>query len=280
MAEISLLDNSFSKENSIHYHLSLQIDPEGLAYCILDNRRKRYIVFQKFLFGKSVDIISLVNKLEKYLEEDEILRTSFNSSSCIYLTQKSTLVPNIFFDELKLRDYFEFNHPLEELDEIHYNTVPEIDACNVFAIPTYLANLLHSKFKGLKIYHQATPFIKSALKDFRPSSSVHINLNPGFFDIIIRQGEKLKLYNTFLYQNDTDMLYYVLFIINQLKLNPETIPVTICGEMSDRISYQESLSKYIPKMMYLEPVSPGFSSVFERISRHKFFNLFYLYNCE
>jgi hypothetical protein len=280
MAEISLLDNSYSKANSTHYHLSLQIDSEGLAYSVLDNRRKRYIVFQKYLFGKPCDIISLVNKLEKCFEEDEVLKSSFNSSSCIYLTQKSTLVPNAFFDELKLRDYFEFNHPLEELDEIHYNIVPEIDACNVYAIPTYLANLLNNKFEGVKIYHQATPFIKSALKDFHPSSSVHINLNPGFFDIIIKQENKLKLYNTFLYRNDTDMLYYVLFIINQLKLNPENIPVTICGEMSDRISYQESLSEYLPGMMYLEPVSPGFSVVFERLSKHKFFNLFYLSNCE
>jgi hypothetical protein len=280
MAEINLLDPSYSKDKSIHYHLSLQIDSEGLSYCILDIKKKRYIVFQKYVFSKSGDIISLVNKLEKYFEEDNILHASFKSSSCIYYTQKSTLVPNVFFDEQKLREYFEFNHPLEELDEIHYNIVPEIDASNVFAIPTYVANLLYGKFKGLNIYHQATPFIQSALKDFSPSSSIHINLNPGFFDIVIKQGHKLRLYNTFLYRNDTDMLYYVLFIINQLKLDPKTIPLTICGEMSDRISFQESLSKYVPKMMYLEPAAPGFSSVFERISRHKYFNLFYLSNCE
>lgn len=280
MAEINLLDKSYHKDNSNHYHLSLQIDSEGLAYCILDSRRKRYIGFQKYFFGKSSDIISLVNKLENQLEEEDILNASFKSSSCIYHTQKSTLVPNVFFDESKLREYFEFNHALDELDEIHYNVVPEINAYNVFTIPTYLANLLHNKFKGILIYHQATPFIKSVLKDFRPSSSVHINLNPGFFDIIVKLDNQLKLYNTFLYQNDTDMLYYILFIINQLKLNPETIPLTICGEMSDRISYQESLSKYIPKMMFLEPASPGFSRVFEHISMHKYFNLFYLYNCE
>jgi hypothetical protein len=280
MADINLVDKSYSKDNSAHYHLSIQIDTDGLSFCILDIQKKHYIVFQKYVFGKSSDIVALIDKLEKCFEEDEILKASFNSSSCIYLTQKSTLIPSAFFDEMNLRDYFEFNHPLEELDEIHYNIIPDIDASNVFAIPTYLANLLYSKFRGLKIYHQATPFIKSALKDFKPSSSVHINLNTGFFDVVIKQGNRLILYNTFLYQNETDMLYYVLFIINQLKLSPEKIPMTICGEMSDRVSFQESLSKFIPKLMYLEPVSPGFSNVFERLNRHKYFNLFYLYNCE
>lgn len=279
MADISLLDRSYSKDNSIHYHLSLQIDTEGFSYCILDTRKKHYVVFQQYVFGKSGDMLAFINKLEHCLNEDSILDTSFNSSSLVYLTQKSTLVPDVFFDELNLRDYFEFNHPLEELDEMHYNVIPEINASNVFALPNYIANLLSDKFKGLRFYHQATPFIKSVLKDFRNASSVHINLNPGFFDIIVKQEDKLKLYNTFLYQNDTDLLYYVLFTINQLNLNPATVPLTICGEMSDRISFQGSLSKYIPKLMYLEPVSPGFSIVFEHLSRHKFFNLFYLYNC-
>ena len=280
MAEISLLDKSYSKDHSIQYHLSLQVDTDGLSYCILDTKRKHYIVFQKYVFGKSGDMIAFLNKVENCLEEDSILKSSFNSSSFIYLTQTSTLVPNVFVDELNLRDYFEFNHPLEELDEMHYNIIPEINASNVFALPTYLANLLYDKFKGLKFYHQATPFIKSVLKDFRHSSSVHLNLNTGFFDIVIKQENKLRLYNTFLYQNETDLLYYVLFTINQLNLNPATIPLTICGEMSDRVSLQGSLSKYIPKLMYLEPASPGFSIVFERLSRHKYFNLFYLYNCE
>jgi hypothetical protein len=280
MADISLLDKFYSKDNSIHYHLSLQIDTEGLSYCILDIERKHYIAFQKYVFGKSGDMIAFIDKVENCLKEDSLLESSFNSSSLIYLTQKSTLIPNVFFDEHNLRDYFEFNHPLEELDEMHYNVIPEINASNVFALPTYLANLLYGKFKGLRFYHQATPFIKSVLKDFRNESSVHINLNPGFFDIVVKQENKLRLYNTFLYQNDTDLLYYVLFAVNQLNLNLATIPVTICGEMSDRVSFQGSLSKYIPKLMYLEPASPGFSIVFERLSRHKYFNLFYLYNCE
>ncbi|MBN2212768.1 MAG: DUF3822 family protein [Bacteroidales bacterium] len=280
MADISLLDKTYNKDNSFHYHLSLQVEPEGLSYCILDIEKKHYIAFQKYIFGKSAALTDFIDKVERCLKEDSMLTTSFNSSSLIYLTQKSTLVPNLFFDEVNLRDYFEFNHPLEELDEIHYNVVSEIDASNVFAIPNYLANLFHDKFKGLTFYHQATPFIRSVLKEFPHPSGVHINLNPGFFDIIIKQENKLRLYNTFLYQNETDLLYYILFTVKQLNLDPLTIPLTICGEMSDRISFQESLSNYIPKLMYLEPVSPGFSNIFERLSRHKYFNLFYLYNCE
>lgn len=280
MADISLLDKSYDKDNSENYHISLQVDPEGFSYCILDPASHRYIAFQKYLLGKQVDTETLIHKLEKCMLEDDLLNFQFNSAFFLYLTQKSTLVPEVFFDESNLRDYFEFNQVLDELDELHYNLIPEIRASDVFAIPTYLANLVYSKFKGVKYYHQAVPFIKSSLNDIPKPTSVHISLNPGFFDVLVKQDNKLRLYNTFLYQNDTDLLYYVLFTIKQLKLDPKTVPFTICGEMSDRISYQESLSRYIPNIMYLDPVSPKFSGIFDRISLHKYFNLFYLYNCE
>ena len=279
MAEISLLDKSYNKDNSENYHISIQVEPGGVCFCILDINSNHYIVFKKHNIEKTNDFESLTNKLEQILDADETLHTSFKSTSLIYLTQKSTFVPEFFFDEQNLRDYFEFNHVLEDLDEIHYNKIEEIKASNVFALHTDVANLFYTKFKGLKYFHQATPFVKSILKDFVQSSSIHLNLNAGFFDIAVKQDDKLVLYNTFLYQNETDLLYYVLFIINQLKLDAQTIYMTLSGELSDRIAYQEALLKYVPNLMYLEPVSPSFCGIFERINTHKYFNLFYLYNC-
>lgn len=280
MAEINLLDKSFNKVNSDNCHISIQVEADGFCFCILDIERKHYIAFRKYKFEKTSDVTIFTDKLESCINGDELLTSSYRSSSLIYLTQKSTFVPDIFFDEINLRDYFEFNHPLEDLDEIHYNNIDEINASNVFVIPNYVANLFYSRFRGIKYFHQATPFVKSILKDFNKDASVHINLNDVFFDIAVKQNNKLILYNTFLYKNDTDLLYYILFIINQLKIDSKVIPFTLSGELSDRIAYQEALSKYIPNLMYLEPASPAFCGIFERISLHKYFNLFYLYNCE
>ena len=280
MADISLLDRSYQKDNSKNYHLSIQVDPDGVGFCILDLENKHYIGFRKYSFEITYNVETLTDKLEQIIDEDDCLDTLFGSSSAIFLTQKSTFVPDIFFEEVNLRDYFEFKQVLEELDEIHSDKIEEIKAWNVFAIPTYIANLLYNKFRGIHYFHQATPLVKTILKDFSSPSSIHLNLNNRFFDIAVKQNGKLILYNTFLYQNETDLLYYVLFIINQLKIEPQTIPMTLCGELSDRVAYQEALSKYVPNLMYLDPALPSFSGIFERINRHKYFNLFYLYNCE
>ncbi|MBN2613821.1 MAG: DUF3822 family protein [Bacteroidales bacterium] len=279
MADICLLDKSYSIADSKNYHISIQVNPDGVCFCMLDTRAGHYVGFKKYSFDPITDVERLTNKLEEIIDADEELKPAFGSSAMIWATQKSTFVPDVFFDETNLRDYFEFNHPLDELDEIHYNNIEETAACNVFAIPTYPANLFYTRFRGIKYFHQATPFVKASLTDFAQPDAMHLNLNNGFFDIAVKKQGRLVLYNTFLFRNETDLIYYVLYIVNQLGIDPQGIPLTLCGELSDRVAYQETLAKYLPNMMYYEPASPAFTVIFERINRHKYFNLFYLYNC-
>ncbi|MFO7659116.1 MAG: DUF3822 family protein [Bacteroidales bacterium] len=279
MADICLIDKSYNKTDSNNYHISIQVNPDGVCFCMLDTQTGHYIGFKKYSFDLITDVERLTNKIEEIIDADEELKPVFGSAALIWATQKSTFVPDVFFDETILRDYFEFNHLLNDLDEIHYNSIDEIGACNVFAIPSYLANLFYTRFRGINYFHQATPFVKASLTDFPQPDALHLNLNAGFFDIAVKQQGKLVLYNTFLYRNETDLLYYVLYIINQLRIDPGTIPLTLSGELSDRVAYQDALARFIANMMYYEPASPSFSGIFERINKHKYFNLFYLYNC-
>ena len=44
---------------------------------------------------------------------------------------------------------------------------------------------------------------------------------------------KLMFYNRFNFTTKEDVIYYLLFAIDQLKLNPEEIPVVITGNISE-----------------------------------------------
>jgi hypothetical protein len=280
MADIDLIDKSLDLNKTEKYHISIQIDLDGVSFCILDISRSIYVAFKKYTINKVKDTENLVDRIEKILSEDDLLTHSFRSSSLLYLTQKSTLVPASFFDEGKMKDFFEFNHALEELDELNFNFIQDIDAYNVFAIPTDVANLVYNKFRTVKFYHQATPFIKSVISGFGEPSGMHINLNRDFFDIIVKENDKLKFYNTFRFLNETDLLYFVMYVSTQLNINNKTILLTLCGEPSDKPVFFDALGKYFPNLSYFEPVYPLFGESFVRFDHHKFFNLFYLYNCE
>jgi len=90
---------------------------------------------------------------------------------------------------------------------------------------------------------------------------------------------RLYLYNTFQYQNETDLLYFILYIYKQLNLNTRKNILLISGEQSDNMKYYNTLKKYVKSIKYLDPLNFTFSGILEKLARHKFLNLFNLVSC-
>ncbi len=282
MPDIDLIDRSLDRENTQKYHLSIQADLNGLSFCILDLEERRYIGLRNYAFGNIFSIEEYVNRLAEVFKEDGLLNIKYKSVSIIYLTRKSTLIPRSYFDRTYLKTYFRFNQSINELDEINYNYLSEINAYNVFAVPNYIANEAIKWFGNMKLFHQATPFIKSIFeKDTdREGNCVYVNINNKFIDIAVASKEQLYLYNTFEYQNETDLLYFVLYIYKQLNMDTQKNKLFISGEQSDNIKYYNALKKYIKSIRSLEPFDFMFSGILDQLDKHKFLNLFNLVSCE
>ncbi len=282
MPDIDLIDKSLDKENTRNYHLSIQTDLNGFSFCILDIEKKIYLGLRQYQLEDIYSTENYVDNLTEIFTEDNLLNSQFKSCSFIYLTQKSTLIPESFFDKSNLRAYFEFNQSLDELDEIHFNFVNEINAYNIFTIPHYIVNEVVNRLKNAKLFHQVSPFIKSIFKKGTgyENECVYVNMNNKFIDIAVAARNKLLLYNTFQFQKETDLLYFVLYIYNQLNLDTRKNKLYISGEHSDKTRYYNELKKYVTTVKYLEPVDFLFSDVLEKYDKYKFLNLFNLVSCE
>ena len=281
MPDIDLIDKSLDRENTQNYHLSIQADLNGLSFCILDIEKRIYLGLRNYGFEKVLSIDEYVDKFKEVFKNDILLSRQYKSSSFIYLTQKSTLIPENYFDRSDLKTYFKFNHSINELDEIHYNFLSEINAFNIFVIPNYVANEVIKWLENVKFFHQATPFIKSIFnKDVnKEGDCVYVNMNNKFIDIAVAAKGQLYLYNTFQYQNETDLLYFILYIYKQLNLNTRKNILLISGEQSDNMKYYNTLRKYVKSIKYLDPLNFTFSGILEKLARHKFLNLFNLVSC-
>lgn len=282
MPDIDLLDISLDSENTQNYFLSIQADLNGFSFCILDIEKKTYLGIRHYDIKDIYSIDDYTDKLLNIFNEDKLLNKLYKSVSFIYLTQKSILIPASFFDKSNLKAYFEFNHNISELDEIHYNFLGEINAYNVFIIPNYIASKIVNRFRNVKFYHQATPFIKSIFEKNanKEKECVYINMNSKFVDIAVAGENRLKLYNTFQFQNETDLLYFVLYIYKQLNLDTQKNKLFISGDQGDKPQYFKALRKYINTVNYLEPFDFLFSRVLAKMNKHKFLNLFNLVSCE
>ncbi|WP_231928667.1 DUF3822 family protein [Formosa sp. Hel1_31_208] len=265
------------KQNSIKA-LSIQIQLSGLSFCIL-NRSKHTIEFLKHIrLEKKATPYELLNKLTAFITSQSELNETFDSVTCIYQNELSCLVPNALFNENNLADYLKFNAKILKTDYISYDTLVLNDSANVYVPLVNINNYLFETYGSFEYKHASTILIETLLQSVNESTQerMHINVNTSSFEIICVKNGQLICYNTFEYSTKEDFIYYILFTIEQLKLNPETIVTELSGLIEEDYELYQIVYKYIRNVAILEPTyNYGFV---DSIKKHNAHNNFILLN--
>ncbi len=281
MHELSLVDYTFEKERTNQYHLSIQSDLNGFSFAIFDHRQQKHIVFRKYVFDTSQLIENYLNEVDEVIKNDDLLALPYASAAFIYLSQKSTLIPEAYFQKSELRSYFEFNHSTDLFDEIYFNYLPSVNAYNVFAIHSYIIDEISNQIKGVRFYHQALPFIEKVLQlnsGFN-KKILTVCLNYKFFDLTVTEGNRLLLYNTFQYGSKEDLVYFILFVCRQFDLNPDEAELFLSGELSDMLLYFDEIREFIPNTRHIRDAGINLASSLAKIKEYKYINLLNLSYC-
>ncbi|MBI4647342.1 MAG: DUF3822 family protein [Bacteroidia bacterium] len=284
MNNISLIDETLDINLTLTYHLSIQIGLNGFSYCILDSVRNKFIVLKHFPFNEDIQTVQLPGKYKDIIERDELLKKTYKSVRLIYLAQKAILVPFPLFNKENIRDFFSFNHPLTGSEAIFYNKLGNTGAYNIFTIPDELAKETNALFAKVKYYQQATPILENLMityKNKTEQKKVFVHVNPHFFDISVIAPPSLLLYNTFLYKNEKDFIYFIMYIFEQLKLSPEKTELILSGNIEKKNAYYNILKKFIREVKF-EKLNDNFtySYTFYDIPAHCFVNLINIHTCE
>ncbi len=282
MPEINLVDRTLQ-----NYHnkteISIQVSLSGFSFCIYSPENFLIRAFRYYRFKHAIILEDILNGIDAVLSRDELLRLPQLKTKVIFTGRKSTMVPYEFFSPEQLKPLLEFNHPLEDLEEIHYNDIQFIESFLTFTMPTYVAGMISEKLKNVEFYNQSTPllFYASQLIKKDEGDGVIINLNKEFFDIIVIQNNAMKFINTFLYVNSIDLLYFILYVCKQLKIDTKKTTFHLTGEESNRVDLTADLSDYIPhlkKMNTLQGIK--LSDGLRKIDASRHFTLLHLAKCE
>lgn len=282
MHELNYIDKSFDRESSGSYEISLQVNQNGFAYCIFDPASNSYIAFRKHQFENIVLTSDLIQKTQNVLDHDDVLSLKYHRVRFLGFTQQTTLVPESFFDRDHMKEYLQFALGAQTEYAFFNNYIEPSGIYNVFALPESLVSLFTLHFKKVEFLNQTTPFLRHVIN--QPSAfeipAVFLGLNPGFFDIACVGNGKLILYNTFQYANESDLLYYTLFVLKQAALSPDKISLKLSGEFSTRTSYFEIIRQFIPQARMDEPIClPSLSQGLKMLPTLRFLNLLNLQMC-
>jgi len=281
---LSVKDERFDAARCADYCLSLQVEASALTVAVFDNIHGIYLALETHSFRNSNDLSALLPRLEKLCDGHEWLGNRFKRTDAMIVTERSTLVPSALFDPEKAAEYLQFNHHANSEDakheEIRIDHLRNLDARNLWLLPEGLERTLKKLFPGLRLCHYSTPLIESLLvaNKNEQKKKVFAHVQQERFEILVLEGRKLHLYNTFKYRGGEDFLFYLLFVCEQLKLSPETLELILLGELTGDSTVAGLSKKYVRHVSFGErPVQAAFGKAFDVLPPHFHYNLFSLH---
>jgi hypothetical protein len=103
---------------------------------------------------------------------------------------------------------------------------------------------------------------------------VFLNLRDGQFDLLVFNGNQLVYCNGFHFRTPEDVAYYVIFVYEQLNLNPEETGLCLLGNVEKLSPVYDLLFRYIRLIEFMGR-NEGFkySYLFDEIPGHSYFSL-------
>ncbi|HEY4797775.1 MAG TPA: DUF3822 family protein [Bacteroidia bacterium] len=266
---LNFTDEAFDIKRSDTYHLSILTDGKNHAFSILDTISNKYLVLRSC---------------------SELPDGHFKSVSCAIAHNKFTLVPAALFDEENKKSFLGFNHEIKDEEEIFVNTLHTIDAKNIFTVPKSLTADIRKRFPNAHFIHSSTAFLDGLLAQHKNNTGKRVFANftssihpagektESYFEIALLEGKELLFSNVFKYKTPEEIAYYVLFVYEQLDLNPDSVELILSGEIEKTAKEHTLLYTYIRNIRFaVRPEGFSYSYKFEEIPNHNFFSLFTQY---
>ena len=247
---MTLQNNNINQQNS--FRLSVQLTLSGLSFLVTNTATKEIDFFSEKTFEQTVSPGELLLKLKAVLNDNSIFNIKFSEINIIYHTRLYTLTPTSLFDESKSSDYLKFNSKILENDFIAHDTLQDHDITVIYIPFININNFLFEKFGDFNYHHSTTLLLENILEDEKNIKlpKIYLNIYSNTFDLVAIKNGKLLLCNSFEYNSPEDFIYFILFCLEQLKMNPETIDLFVSGNINKGDSNHSILYKYVRNISF------------------------------
>jgi hypothetical protein len=170
----------------------------------------------------------------------------------------------------------QYNTKVFETDFFAFDEITNYQMNAVYIPYVNINNFFIDQF-GSFDYRHANSILVSKLLDASKNNDnkkMIVHFNPGHFEIIVIQNQKLLLFNSFEYKTHEDFIYYLLFTAEQLNMNPESFQLELLGTISEEDDFYKIAFKYIRNVSFLDVADLQKSNSFSTAQNQQHFILF------
>ena len=218
-----LADSSFDSNQISNLHLSIELSSSSLSYCIIDTQKYRCLLLssQKLETDNLLEIFS----------NDDYLSQNFKSKSISFVNFANTLVPFELYEKKDKENLFALNHELNDEVLLEDNLREEI--INLHAVPKLFFQTIKNILPAATLRSQSSILINNFTNLNLKVETMFLYLKDSFVNIVVTKGKNLLFQNKFNYVTKEDLLFYVLFSIQELNFSNEDINTIVYGNVTE-----------------------------------------------
>ncbi|WP_262420297.1 DUF3822 family protein [Flagellimonas meishanensis] len=246
-------ENTFKK-------LSIQVGLNGLSFCAVDTVSNKILLFEKVDFKLTSTPYLMLKELKNVLNEHKDALKDFSEVVVIHKNGLFSLVPKPLFHKDELPNYLKFNAKIMANDQIAYDEIENQDIVNVYVPYTNVNNHIFDLFGEFEFKHSGSVLISMLLNQGRMGTDpvCYVQVSKKEMEMVVISEKKLLFYNQFEYGTKEDLLYFLLFSLEQLQVDLEKIQLKLFGSIDEGDALYELCRKYIGNVSVFVPSHAAF----------------------
>ncbi|MDO3694883.1 DUF3822 family protein [Wenyingzhuangia sp. chi5] len=249
-----------SKETLIHNYkkLSIQLSSDGFSFCVYNNTENIYDHIVSIPFSNKITTpTSILEEVKNIFENNVLLHDTYEEVVLIHHNELNTFVPQSYFNEDILNSYLQNTVKVFENDYVSFDELNELNMNNVYIPFVNVNNFIFDSFGEFTYLHSSTVFLQNILKSNDVGhKAMFINVYENNFQLMVIENNQLLLGNHFSYQSKEDFVYYVLFVAEQLKMDPNSFALTLYGAIKEKDDVYQLLYNYVRNVNIYATLNP------------------------
>ncbi|MEO9893789.1 DUF3822 family protein [Aurantibacter sp.] len=241
--------------------LSIQVSLNGLSFCIWDSIANSIISSENIVFQKELTPYAVQKELKAICEKYDIANKKFADIIVIHRNNLFSFVPKSLFDENELANYLKFNSKILANDHVAYDELENYEMCNVYVPFVNINNYIFELFGSFIYKHSATVMVESLMNNYsgNKNATCFAHITETQMELTIMENKKLLLYNSFDYVTKEDFMYYLLFTLEQLKMDTEKIVLKLFGAIEKHDDLFNLCTQYVKDVSLFNPSESTFN---------------------
>lgn len=276
----SFVDEAFDAKKTSSYQLLLQIGIAKMLTGIYDKQKNKYIALETYSLANVHNFEGVADLIDDLFKQSKIAKNNFGAVTCVIVNNLSTIVPTALYEEDRKKMYLKFNASLAGNELVVTDELRSLNAKNIFAIPFSIKAKLDAEYNNITYVHASSTLIDPlvAMNKNQTGKKLYVHIQETHFETVVIDGKNLVFYNTFNYQTPEDFIYYLLFVYEQLQLNPEKIETIFLGEIEKTSAIYTLANKYIRTLKFgARGEGADLSYQLQTLPKHFHFTLFNSY---